>query len=493
MKLQLYNTLSRTEEKFKPLKQGFVGLYSCGPTVYNYQHIGNYRTFILTDILKRALLLNGFQVNHVMNITDVGHLTGDSDEGEDKLVRAAKRERKTAYQIARFYEDAFKKDLDSLNILTPDIMPRATEHIEQQISLILQLETKGFTYQTGDGVYFDTSKLPDYGKLTKENIKGIKAGARVEMGEKRNPTDFALWKFSPKDERREMEWESPWGIGFPGWHIECSAMSMEYLGESFDIHTGGIDLIFPHHTDEIAQSEAATGKKFVQYWLHGDFVNIISEQGSEEKMAKSVGNVITLETLREQGFSPLDFRYLTFGTSWRKQLAFSWEALEAARTARTELETFVAELKATHDKSVSANYEGHAYAFLEALNNNLNVPEALSVVWRFIQDYKNVLEKDTSKALEVLTYFDSALGLGWDKVAAKKQQESVLHISVNESIKVVDETRVGISDGIQELLRKRHTFKKERAWDKADEIRKQIEEQGFHIDDIPEGIKIREK
>src|SRR3989344_952205 len=271
--LKFYNTLTRAKEEFKPQNPPAVGLYTCGPTVYNYAHIGNLRTYIFEDILKRALVANGFEVNHVMNITDVGHLTSDADVGEDKMEKGAKREGKTVWDIAEFYTKAFKEDMRRLNLVEPDIWCKATDHIAEQIELIQRLEKRGFTYLIDDGVYFDTTKDPHYGKLARLDIAGLRAGARIEMvKDKRNPTDFALWKLSPDNEQRQMEWESPWGKGFPGWHIECSAMAMKYLGETFDIHCGGIDLIPVHHTNEIAQAENATGKKFVHTWLHGEFL-----------------------------------------------------------------------------------------------------------------------------------------------------------------------------------------------------------------------------
>jgi len=276
--LKLYNTLTRKKEVFKPIKKGQVGMYSCGPTVYWYQHIGNLRTYIFSDILKRVLQYNGYKVKHVMNVTDVGHLTSDADTGEDKVELAAKKEHKTAKEITNYYWKIFRKDLKKLNIIEPNTWAKATDHIKEQIGLIKKLEKKGFTYKTSDGIYFDTSKFPNYGKLARLKKEGLKAGARIKLGEKKNVTDFALWKFSEKPGVRQQEWDSPWGIGFPGWHIECSAMSMKYLGEHFDIHTGGEDHIPVHHTNEIAQSEAATGKKFVNYWLHGAFLTFKGEK-----------------------------------------------------------------------------------------------------------------------------------------------------------------------------------------------------------------------
>jgi cysteinyl-tRNA synthetase len=308
--LFLYNTLSRSKEEFKPIKPGEVGLYTCGPTVYNFAHIGNLRTYIFEDILRRVLVYNGYRVKHVMNITDVGHLTGDRDMGEDKMEKGAQREGKTAWDIAEYYTQAFRQDIIRLNILEPDIWVKATDTIDEQIALVKTLEEKGYTYQTGDGIYFDTARFENYTKLSHQNLEALQEGARVEKNlEKRNATDFALWKFSPPDTQRQMEWDSPWGVGFPGWHVECSAMSMKFLNDQLDIHCGGTDHIDVHHTNEIAQSEAATGKAFFNFWMHGAFL-IIS---GGKKMAKSEGNFLTLENaFLKHGFSPLAYRFAAF-------------------------------------------------------------------------------------------------------------------------------------------------------------------------------------
>jgi len=353
--IKLYNTLTRKKEAFKPIKKDQVGIYTCGPTVYSYQHIGNLRSYIYPDILKRALLYNNYKVKHIINITDVGHLTSDSDTGEDKMEKAAKKEGKTAEQIAEFYFKAFESDLNKLNVLPPTKWTKATAHIKEQIALIKKLESKGYTYKTSDGVYFNSSKFKTYGELINTGLKkglvrglkkGLKAGFRVPMGEKKNPTDFALWKFSPQNEKRQQEWESPWGIGFPGWHIECSAMSMKYLGEHFDIHTGGEDHVPIHHTNEIAQSEAATGKKFVNYWLHNAF---IKSQG--EKISKSTGGLYTLSELQDLGYSPMHFRYLTLLTHYRKPLNFSLENLDSAKNAYERLKRKIIEIRSQEHKA----------------------------------------------------------------------------------------------------------------------------------------------
>jgi cysteinyl-tRNA synthetase len=344
--IKLYNTLTRKKEVFRPLKNRQVGIYTCGPTVYLYQHIGNLRSYVFPDILKRALEIEGYKVKQVINVTDVGHLTSDADEGEDKIEMAARREKKSAKQIAEYYFKIFRSDLRKLNISEPNIWSKATEHIKEQIELIKKLEKKGYTYKTSDGIYFDTSKLKDYGKLARLDIKGLKAGKRISVREKRNKTDFALWKFSEKPGTRQQEWKSPWGIGFPGWHIECSAMSMKYLGTLFDIHTGGEDHISIHHPNEIAQSEAATGKPFVKYWLHGAFLIFRGE-----KVSKSTGGLYTLSELEEKGYSPLDLRYFFLSAHYRKPLNFTFKNLDYAKNSLQRLREIISKLKSSHTGS----------------------------------------------------------------------------------------------------------------------------------------------
>ena len=455
MSLKLYNTLSRKIDEFKPLKRGRVGIYACGPTVYNYAHIGNLRTFVFEDILKRTLVYNGYKVKHITNITDVGHLTGDGDEGEDKVAKSAELMGKTAKKIAEFYTLAFKKDLKDLNILTPNRLPKATGNIKEQIALIKKLEEKGFTYKTDDGIYFNTSKLPDYGKLARLAKQELKAGARVEMGQKKNITDFALWKFSPKNEKRQMEWKSPWGVGFPGWHIECSAMAVKYLGQPFDIHCGGIDLVPVHHTNEIAQSEAANGKPLANYWLHGEFVLL-----GADKMAKSADNFITLNTLKEKGFNPLAYRYLLLQTHYRKQLGFSWEALAAAQNGLNHLYSIV---KSWDKAGVGcAEYE---QKFLDAINDDLDMPGAMAILWDLI---KNPMYPGSSKKRTILK-FDKVLGLGLAKLKHLKQE---------------------LPPEIQALTAERDLARAHKKWGKSDELRKQIEAAGYAVEDTKEGTKI---
>jgi cysteinyl-tRNA synthetase len=458
MPIRLYNTLSRKTEDFQPIKKGRANIYACGPTVYNYAHIGNLRTYIFEDILKRVLQYNNYKVQHIMNITDVGHLTSDGDQGEDKMEKGAIREGKTAWQIAKFYTAAFKKDLKDLNILPPNKFPKATDNMKEQIDLIKKLEQKGFTYKTSDGIYFDTAKLKDYGKLAGLDKQQLKAGARVEMGEKKNITDFALWKFSPKGQKRQMEWKSPWGIGFPGWHIECSAMSAKYLGQPFDIHCGGIDHVSVHHTNEIAQSETANDKPLANYWLHGEFMLM-----GEDKMAKSANNFVTLETLKEKNISPLAYRYLLLQTHYRKQLNFSWEALQAAQNGLNHLYNIVR----SWDKA-GPSCSGCEEKFLEAINNDLDMPGALAIMWDLIKDpvYPGSAKKRT------ILKFDKVLGLG---LANLKKQ------------------KISIPTEIQTLVAERDGARFSKNWKKSDELRKQIEAEGYVVTDTPEGTKIEKK
>ncbi|MAG47740.1 cysteine--tRNA ligase [archaeon] len=457
MPLKLYNTLTRKKEIFKPIKKNSVGLYTCGPTVYNYAHIGNLRTYIFEDILKRVLLYNKYKVKHVMNITDVGHLTSDSDTGQDKIEKASKKENKTAWQIAKFYTKAFLEDTKKLNILKPDITCKATDYIKEQIDLIKILEEKGYTYEIEDGIYFNTSKLKDYGKLAKLKIEELKEGARVDVVKgKKHHADFALWKFSK--ERRQMEWPSKYGIGFPGWHIECSAMSMKYLGETFDIHCGGIDHIPVHHTNEIAQTEAATGKKFVNYWLHGNFIVL----KDDIKMAKSGENFITLKALEDQGYTPEDYRYLTLTANYRKPIMFSEEALEGAKNSLDKLTTKILEIKATTNES-NGKTDKYEKLFEKAINDDLNTPKALAILWDLIKDQK----VNNKTKYDLILNFDKIFGLNLK--------------NIKKSL---------IPQEIKDLADKREKARKENNWDLADTIRDKITKKGYSIEDSNSGYKI---
>lgn len=443
--LKLYNTLTRKKEIFKPIQKGKVGLYSCGPTVYWYQHIGNLRTYISNDILKRVLLYNGYKVKHVINVTDVGHLTSDADTGEDKIEKAAKREKKSAKQIADFYFKIFKQDLKKLNIIEADIWPKATEHIKEMIDLIKILVKKGYTYKTSDGIYFDSSKFKDYGKLARLKKEKLKAGKRIDVGEKKHSTDFVLWKFSQKPGIRQQEWKSPWGIGFPGWHIECSAMSMKYLGENFDIHVGGMDHIPVHHTNEIAQSEAATGKKFVNYWIHGAWLLFRGE-----KVSKSKGGLYTISELEKEKFNALAFRYLCLTIHYRKPLNFTLKNLKKSQDAYQRLRRTTLGLK--NDKEINKEY---LKKFEEAMNNDLNTSKALQIMWKLVRD-----------------------GKAQGKYRAIKKIDEVFGLSL---------LKIDIPKDVEKLKKERDNARKKKNWKKADELRRKINKYGYTIDDTKEG------
>jgi len=448
--LKLYNTLTRKKEEFSPIEKGKVGLYTCGPTVYWYQHIGNLRSYIFADILKRVLSYNGYDVKHIINVTDVGHLTSDADEGEDKIEKAAKKEGKKAEEISNYYLEIFQKDLKKLNILPPTTWCKATKYIKEQIDLIKRLEKKGYIYKTSDGIYFDTSKFKSYGQLSKK--EGLEAGKRISLKEKKNNTDFALWKFSEKPGIRQQEWESPWGIGFPGWHIECSAMSIKHLGEHFDIHTGGIDHIPIHHENEIAQSEAATGKKFVNYWLHGDF---LTSKG--EKVSKSKGGLYTISELEEKGFSPLSYRCFTFSASYRSPLNFDLKSLENAQNSIKRLKNIISELK--DDKKENKEY---LQEFKKAINNDLDMPGALAVLWKLIRD------KKAEGKVKTIEKMDQVFGLD-----------------------LLKKEKIEIPKQIQDLTDQREKARKSNDFKTADKIRQQIKQKGYLIEDTKEGPIIK--
>jgi len=451
--------MSRKIEEFKPQNPDEVSFYTCGPTVYDYAHIGNYRAYIFNDILKRTLRFDGFNVLHIMNITDVGHLTSDSDEGEDKIEKSARLESKSAAEIADHYTEAFKSDLKKLNIIEPKIWCKATDHIKEQLDLIKVLEKKGFTYQTSDGIYFDTSKTKDYGKLAKLNLEGQEEGARVEKNpEKKNPSDFALWKFSPKDQKRQMEWESPWGIGFPGWHLECSAMSMKYLGETIDIHTGGIDHVPVHHTNEIAQSEAATGKQFVRFWAHNEF--LLMNSG---KMAKSEGGFITVEELEKKGFDPIVYRFFNLSSHYRSKLNFTWEALQGAKNSWEKLKGKFLDLGQQNGTPDEAFIE----KFKTAINNDLSMPQALVVMWDVFKSNINDFDKRAT-----LLEFDKVFGLGLGNV---------------------DEDEVEVPEEIKKLVAERDKARVNKNWEKSDELRKEIEKAGWLLEDTADTSRLRKK
>lgn len=462
--IYLYNSLSRSKEEFVPIQKDAVGLYTCGPTVYNYAHIGNLRTYIFEDILKRILHYNGYAVRHIMNITDVGHLTGDRDMGEDKMEKGSRREGKSAWEIAEYYTQAFKNDIAHLNILEPDIWVKATDTIAEQIALIETLQENGYTYQTSDGIYFDTAKFKDYTKLSHQNIDSLQEGARVEKNpEKRNLTDFALWKFSPADVRRQMEWESPWGVGFPGWHIECSAMSMKYLGQQLDIHCGGADHIDVHHTNEIAQSEAATGKKFFNYWMHGAFLII----AGGKKMAKSDDNFLTLENaFLKKDINPLVYRFAAFQTHYRKPMEYSGDSVRAARNGLLHLQNQVRQVFQSSAGGHGAVNEVFKAKFMEKLNDDLNMPQALAVV-------QEMLKSDIGAA---------------DKLATVMDFDRVLGLSLEQVNKME-----ALPQDVQKLIDERQAARAAKEWAKSDQLRDAIQDMGYAVQDTKDGMKVIKK
>ena len=493
--LFFYNTASRAKERFTA-SGDTLGMYTCGPTVYNYAHIGNLRSYIFADVLRRTLEYFDYEVPQVMNVTDVGHLTSDADSGEDKMEVGARRAGKSAWELAAFFLKAFEADLDRLHILPPDIWCKATDHIAEQIDLIRKLEANGFTYVIpGEGVYFDTSKMPDYGKMARLDISGLRAGARVEMLEgKRSATDFALWKFSPPDKKRQMEWPSPWGVGFPGWHIECSAMAIKYLGERLDIHAGGIDHVPVHHTNEIAQAECALGHPWVNWWVHGEFLVMPKEDGGEEaKMSKSSGDFLTLDRLIEKGYDPVVYRLFCLGAHYRQQLAFSWAALDAAKSALESLRRGALALRAAAADlppgvgpstglspgakgqtgsglrvpgSGSPILEEHYDLFREACEDDLNMPRALAATWGMLRDGS----ADKGRAYATLLKMDDVLGLG---VATMEAPEA--------SVGQEQQRRIAA------LIDERTAAKKARNFARADEIRKQLAAEGILLEDTPKG------
>lgn len=467
--LKIYNTLSKQKEEFIPLSPDHVGMYNCGPTVYHYAHIGNLRAYVFADTLKRVLEFNNYKVKRVINITDVGHLVGDSDTGQDKTEEGAKRENKTVKEITNFYTDQFLKNLKDLNIETADtLFPKATEHIPEQIALISNLEKKGFTYKTSDGIYFDSQKFKNYGKLGNIDLAQLKEGARVTINsEKKHLTDFALWKFSQPHEKREQEWESPWGIGFPGWHIECSAMSIKYLGETIDIHTGGIDHIPIHHNNEIAQSESATGKTFVKYWMHSAFLNV-----PDGKMSKSENNFLKLEDLtstEEQHINPLAYRYWLLTAHYRSQIIFSFEALRASEVAFLKLAHTYNEVleddNASEESKVSTEYLDKFTSFV---NDDLDTPQAIALIWNLIKD-KKVSSKDKKATIGV---FDQVLGLNLSSVIKEKKKKAP-------------------TAKVKALLEERELARKSKNWPLADSLREQIIQHGFEVLDTDKGQELR--
>ncbi len=464
----LYNTATRHKDEFTPQNPEQVTMYCCGPTVYNYAHIGNLRTYIFEDLLSRTIRLK-YSLKHVMNVTDVGHLVSDADDGEDKMELGAAREGKSAWDIAKFYEDKFWKDYDALHCTRPTIISRATAHIPEMIALVKTLEEKGYTYRTSDGIYYDTSKFDRYDALVGHaRIQGLQGGARVEMSdEKRNPTDFALWKFSPKDKKRQMEWDSPWGVGFPGWHIECSAMAMKYLGATLDIHCGGIDHVTIHHTNEIAQSESATGKKYVNYWVHGEF--LILRSG---KMSKSGGTFVTVDTLREKGYEPLAYRYLCLTAHYRTQLEFSYESLDSAAKSLKNLRQLAwqAKMQTPGMALVSENVQTWNDKLTAAMEDDLNAPRALALTWE-------ALRSETLTPAEKLSFVHFA--------------DSILALDLLQA--PVAQAPLQLPGQVQQLLDQRAQARQNKDWKTSDVLRDQIAALGYVVKDTPQGQQIEKK
>mgnify|MGYP005838041569 CR=1 FL=1 len=455
MKLKLYNTAHKVKEVFEPISGKNVKLYTCGPTVYDYAHIGNLRSYVFEDILKRTLFFNGYKVKHVMNITDVGHLTSDADQGDDKMEIMAQKEKTSVADIAQKFTDQFLKDLNKLNVIESDILAKATDYVKEQILFISRLEKKGYTYVIDDGVYFDTSKFPDYAQFARIDIGGLKEGARViKNTDKNNVTDFALWKFSKKDKQRLQEWDSPWGIGFPGWHIECSTISMKFLGEQLDIHTGGIEHIPIHHTNEIAQSESLTGKRFVKYWMHNEHLFF-----DGKKMSKSKGNYATLNDVIDKGFSPLAYRHLLLTAHYRSKMNFTWQSLGSSQHFLDNFYKRLSELP--NPTNVNSDYLDK---FTRAINDDLNTPKALAIMQKLL---KSNLDEDSKSA--TLLEFDEIFGLDMKKYIHKKT-------STPRKIKI--------------LLNQRKRARSEGNYQESDKLRDKILELGFEVKDTPLGQKL---
>ncbi|MDR3593359.1 cysteine--tRNA ligase [Clostridium sp.] len=466
MTLKIYNTLNRKEEEFKEIQNGKVKMYACGPTVYNFAHIGNLRTYIFEDVLKKVLEYDGYEVTHMINITDVGHLQSDEDNGEDKMAIGAKRENKDILELARFYEDGFMSDLEKLNIKKPNIIARATEHIEDMINLIKKLEEKGYTYIANGNVYFSIDKFENYHKLANLNMDELKAGSRIKVDEfKKNPFDFVLWFVNSKYDNHILQWESPWGTGFPGWHIECSAMATKYLGEYIDIHCGGVDHIPVHHTNELAQSESALGHKLVNYWVHGEFLTTDSE-----KMSKSSGEFLTVEKLIKDGFSPLDYRYYVLQSKYRKPLAFTYEKLMEAKKSLESLKKRVAAIVENIDNNENLNFDvinQYKSEFKKCLNDDLNIANAFTVLFNVLKD--DSITNNEKKIL--IEDFDAifSLNLIGEQEADKLDEEKIKYI--------------------EELIKERTIARTNKEWDKSDKIRDTLLEEGIEITDTKEGTK----
>ncbi len=457
--MKIYNTLSRKIEEFKPMDQSEVKMYSCGPTVYGYAHIGNLRAYLFMDTLRRTLKYNGYTLKHVMNITDVGHLTSDADEGEDKMLKAAKKEKKDPFEIAEFYMDVFLKDIDKLNIDQPEIIARATKHIDIMEKYVQKIIENGYTYETENTIYFDTSKLDKYGVLSNRNVEEQKAGARVEFdSEKKNISDFALWIKAP--ENHLMKWDTFWGKCYPGWHLECSAMSYQYLGEQFDIHTGGIDHIPIHHENEIAQAQGFCGKIPAKFWMHVDFLTI-----DGGKMSKSLNNLYTLQDLADRGYEPLVYRMFNFTSNYRNKINFTWDTMDSSKVALSRLrEGFLKHKNGTEmvESEILQDFENR---FLEAINDDLNMPVAMSVVWEVVK-----YPKKSKQLMDLLVKFDQVLGFDLEYYEPKEEE---------------------LPEEILELVRQRDEARQNKNWAESDRFRDMLMEKGYIVKDTKEGTEVK--
>ena len=462
MDIFFYNTLTRKKELFQPIDEKEVRIYSCGPTVYKDATIGNMRTNIFQDVLRRMLRYNGYKIKHVMNITDVGHLVSDGDEGEDKMLKSAREEHKTPLEIADYYTKLFFEDLESLNLERPEIICKATEHIKEMLEYVEKLVKNGYAYETSTAIYFDISKLDRYPILSNANLEDQKAGARVEVDkEKRNPHDFALWIKAP--ENHLMKWDSPWGPSYPGWHIECSAMGQKYLGEQFDIHTGGIDLVPTHHENEIAQSKGACGKIPANYWLHGEYLLI-----DGGKMSKSLGNVYLIKDIKNRGYDPLTYKLFTYSGHYRNKLNFTWEGIDSASKSLERLKQGYQTHKNSQEKIEQDKIEEYKKRFNNAINDDLNMPLAMGIVWEVIRN-----EKKSKQYADLLLDFDQVLGLKIDQATKKEEQN--------------------IPQEIMELIEERKEARQNKDWAKSDKLREIINEKGYDIKDTKDGMEVKKR
>lgn len=460
MAIKLYNTLTKQTEELKPIEENLVKIYTCGPTVYSYAHIGNFRAYLFMDLLRRVLKYNGYQLKHVMNITDVGHLESDADEGEDKMLKAAKKENKNPYEIAAFYTDAFMKDIERLNIDKPEYIIKATDYIQEMIEFVQELLNNGYAYETSKGIYFDISKLDKYPVLSNRKLDEQIAGARVEVDEeKKNPYDFAVWIKAP--ESHLMKWDSPWGLSYPGWHIECSTMGRKYLGNEFDIHTGGVDHIPTHHENEIAQSKGATGKIPAKIWMHVEFLQV-----DGGKMGKSLGNTYTLDNLQEKGIEPLAYKLFCFSSNYTKKLNFTWEGAKAAQTSLERLREGLQKHGNGTERIEKETLKDYEEKFLKEINDNLNVTSAMSIVWDIIRN-----EKKSEDFYQLICKFDEVLGLNLANVQKEKPE-------------------IDLPKEVEQLVEQRKIAREQKNWAESDRLRDEIQQLGYRIKDSKIGMEL---